>query len=224
MQQIYGDLHIHIGEALGKPVKITASRRLTLHSIIFEAAPAKGLDMVGVVDAGSTLVSAEIETMLENRELQVLNTGGMMASNGILLIPSVEAESREGVHLIIFLPSLQSIHKYQQYTSKKVSNRQLSTQKVNLGVADFIDLSLLLEGIFCPAHAFTPPQRIYGMWTDRLQAKLGRDLEQIKVLELGLSADSAMADMLSETAVLPFCPIQTLIPGPMWEGNIICFA
>lgn len=51
--KLYGDLHVHIGRAGGKPVKITASRALDLRTILFEDAPRKGLDIIGIVDAGS---------------------------------------------------------------------------------------------------------------------------------------------------------------------------
>ena len=70
MRNVYADLHVHIGSAGGRAVKITASRKMDLHSVLFEAAPRKGLDMIGIVDAGSVLVSAEIEAMLKTGELR----------------------------------------------------------------------------------------------------------------------------------------------------------
>jgi uncharacterized protein (TIGR00375 family) len=75
----------------------------------------------------------------------------------------------------------------------------LSTQKANVSVAELINLSFVLDGIFCPAHAFTPHKGVYGIWTRRLADKLGKDATHIKALELGLSADSDMADMIGET-------------------------
>lgn len=70
MRNVYADLHIHVGSAGGRAVKITASRKMDLHSVLYEAAPRKGLDMVGIVDAGSILVSTEIEAMLKTGELR----------------------------------------------------------------------------------------------------------------------------------------------------------
>lgn len=80
----------------------------------------------------------------------------------------------------------------------------LSTQKADASVLELINLSFLLDGIFCPAHAFTPHRGAYGMWTDSLTRELGRDLNQIKALELGLSADAHMADMIAETRDFTF--------------------
>lgn len=72
---IYGDMHIHIGRAAGKAVKITASSQLQLKSIIYRDAPRKGLEMVGVVDAGTLPVAQELEEMLQTGELRELRAG-----------------------------------------------------------------------------------------------------------------------------------------------------
>lgn len=204
MREVYGDLHIHIGSARGRAVKITASRKLDLKTIIYRDAPRKGLDMVGVVDAACLPVCEEIEEMLSNGELQEQSRGGFLARNDVLLIAACEVESLEGMHSIIYLPYMESIKKYQKYVRSRVSNMSLSTQKINAGIKELIDMCCLLDGIFCPAHAFTPHKGIYGMWTNSLSAKLGRDVDQIKALELGLSADTEMAGMLAETRKFTF--------------------
>lgn len=198
--EAYADLHIHIGSACDKAVKITASRRLDLRTVVFEDAPRKGLDIVGVVDAGSTLVSREIEDMLAKGELVENKKGGFLAVNGVLLIAACEVESREGVHLISYLPNLESIKQWQKYIRSRVHNMQLSTQRVDANFLDIMKLSRDLEGIFCPAHAFTPHKGIYGMWTDKLVSKIGDELHKVQALEIGLSADSEMADRLQETS------------------------
>ncbi|HWJ78175.1 MAG TPA: TIGR00375 family protein, partial [Niallia sp.] len=54
MEQFYTDLHIHIGRTKsGKPVKITASKSLTLSAIIEFTSKQKGLDMIGIIDCHS---------------------------------------------------------------------------------------------------------------------------------------------------------------------------
>jgi uncharacterized protein (TIGR00375 family) len=204
LQKVYGDLHIHIGSALGRPVKITASRQLTLHALIFEIAPRKGLEVIGIVDAGSTLVSAEIEQLLESGEMAEHVHGGFLARNGVLVIPACEIESREGVHLISYLPSLASLKKWQKYMKSRLSNLTLSTQKADAGIVDIINLTYMLEGLFCPAHAFTPHKGIYGFLTDSIAAQIGQEIKMIKALELGLSSDSDMADTVAETRDFTF--------------------
>ncbi|SHG36590.1 TIGR00375 family protein [Thermosyntropha lipolytica DSM 11003] len=195
----FGDLHIHIGWAGGRPVKITASRKLTLHQIIFHDAEIKGLDIVGIVDAGSPLVLSEIEDMLARGELEEHSRGGFIAKNGVMLITGCEVETEEGAHVVIYLPYRESLYHYQKYMQTRMKNLNLSTQKCTANLAELIDLSLLLSGFLCPAHAFTPHKGIYGMVTDRIYNLLREDIKQIKALELGLSADTEMADMIEET-------------------------
>ena len=204
LTDMYADLHIHIGSAKGRAVKITASRQLQLKSIIFHDAPRKGLNIVGVVDAGSTLVADELQLMVASGELTELKQGGFLASNGVLLIAGCEVEVKEGFHFITYLPNLESIYQWQDYLRSRVSNMTLSTQKTSAGIADIIDLSTDLEGIICPAHAFTPHKGVYGMWTAKLEGKIGPKIYQIKVLELGLSADTDMADRLEETRAFAY--------------------
>lgn len=199
MQHFCADLHIHIGSARGKAVKITASRNLQLKSIIFEDAPRKGLDIVGVVDAGSLSVADEIDEMLQSGELVEQDKGGLLAKNGVLIIPGCEVETREGIHVIIYLRDLQSIKKWQRFLRSRVHNMVLSTQKADASTVDIINMSVLLDGIFCPAHAFTPHKGAYGVWTSKLEEKIGEDIKQVKTLELGLSADTDLADMMIET-------------------------
>ena len=195
----YADLHIHIGRAGGKPVKITASRSLTLRSIMMSDAPRKGLNIVGVVDAGSPLVVAEIEAMLQAGDLRQLDGGGFLGRSGVLLVVGAEVETREGVHVIAYLPGLESLRGWQRFWGPWVTNMNLSTQKADIPMADIIDQCMRLEGVFCLAHAFTPHKGAYGLWTDSLFRELGSVIEDIKVLELGLSSDSDLADTLAET-------------------------
>lgn len=193
------DLHIHIGRAMGKPVKITAARSLTLASIIYQDAPRKGLDIVGVVDSATMPVKSEIEAMVHRGDLMELSQGGFMAGNGVLLVSGSEVETREGIHVIVYLPGLDSLSMWQQYLSTRVRNMGLSTQKVDASVTDIVEVCQGLEGIFCLAHAFTPHKGAYGAWTDKLAPQMGPLFRKIKVLELGLSSDSYLADTLSET-------------------------
>ncbi|MGR6836351.1 endonuclease Q family protein [Syntrophomonas erecta] len=204
MRNVFADLHIHIGSAQGKPVKITASRRLTLEQIIFTDAPYKGLDLVGIADAGTVNVLMELEEMLADGRLRENGQGGFIASNGVGVITACEVESQEGVHFLIYLPGLNSLKTFQNYMRSRVKNLSLSTQRAKATARELINLAHLLDGIFCPAHAFTPHKGAYGMWTDSFGAALGKDVALVKGLELGLSADTDMADMISETRTFTF--------------------
>ncbi|NMA63532.1 MAG: hypothetical protein GX964_05825 [Syntrophomonadaceae bacterium] len=204
MKQFYADLHVHIGRAGGKPVKITASRQLTVENLLRQGAPCKGLDIIGVVDAASSLVLDEIEKMVARGELEEVPGGGLLSRDGVLLILGAEVETREGAHFISYLPYLSSVRELQSFLAPRVTNLNLSTQKIRAGVKEVIAATLNLGGFFCPAHAFTPHKGAYGCWVNRLEVGLGNMLDQVDVLELGLSADTAMASMIGETERFQF--------------------
>ncbi len=204
MLNLCADLHIHIGQAEGRAVKITASRQLDLRTILFQDAPRKGLDVVGVVDAGTLPVSRELEQMIQSGEMVELKGGGFLARNGVLLIAGCELESIEGVHWIIFLPHLKNLQEYQRFMRSRVHNQQLSTQKTRINARELVNLSCMLDGILCPAHAFTPHKGIYGCWAERIETALEKDSKQIRVIELGLSADTELAACIQETRQFAF--------------------
>jgi PHP family Zn ribbon phosphoesterase len=86
----------------------------------------------------------------------------------------------------------------------RIKNLSLSTQKARVSLTELINLAVILEAVFCPAHVFTPHKGIYGAWTARITQALGRDAAMIKTIELGLSADTDMADLIAETRSLSF--------------------
>ncbi|HQA08252.1 MAG TPA: endonuclease Q family protein [Syntrophomonadaceae bacterium] len=204
MRSVYADLHVHIGRASGRPVKITASRSLTLANLLNETVLRKGLNIVGIVDAGTAPVLAELEKMVDQGQLEIHQRGGFMTAQGVMLLAGCEVETREGVHIIIYLPDLDSLHKYQKFMRSRVKNMELSTQRCKADIRELLNLSHVLGGVFCPAHAFTPHKGFYGMLASSFQSYLGRDASQIHVLELGLSADTDMADTINETRHFTF--------------------
>jgi len=204
LRNAFADLHIHIGRANGRPVKITASRSLTLAMLLEETVSRKGLDMIGIVDAGTAPVLAEIEQMVEKGVLRTHHRGGFIAPHGVMLLTGCEVETQEGVHVIVYLPHLDSLYKYQKYMRSRVKNQELSTQRCQASMLELINLAHLLEGVFCPAHAFTPHKGFYGMLSYSFRSYLGKEADHIRALELGLSADTEMADTISETRQFTF--------------------
>jgi uncharacterized protein (TIGR00375 family) len=59
-------------------------------------------------------------------------------------------------------------------------------------------------GIFVPAHAFTPHKSLYGACAERAAPLFGEAWERIPAVELGLSADSDLADRIGELAAKTF--------------------
>ena len=199
MHLYYADLHVHIGRAQGRAVKISASEKLTLANILENGARAKGLQMIGVVDCGSPLVLRDIEELIDQGKLQPTRNGDLITEQGVMLLLGAEVESREGVHFITYLPDLSAVETWQKVMKTKVTNLNLSTQRSSLKAAELIDLTAALRGIFVVAHAFTPHRGAYGCWVSRLSEGLGQRVNHVMAIELGLSSDTDMADTIKET-------------------------
>lgn len=198
MIRAFADLHIHIGQSLdGKAVKITAARSLTLPNIIQVSREVKGLSMVGVIDAHSQGVRQDFRTLLRDGQLKPLAGGGYQAGN-LTLIPGIEQELSVGegnAHFLAYFPSLEHLERYIAEIKPQVKNWQLSSQKAYVQVEEWLGAVALGEGIWLPAHAFTPHKGIYGNCCKSL-------LEVLPglppALEIGLSADRQMARSISE--------------------------
>ncbi|KLU66231.1 hypothetical protein DEAC_c16300 [Desulfosporosinus acididurans] len=195
---IYADLHIHIGQSLdNKLVKVTASKSLTLPNILEVARDIKGLNMIGIVDAHSEGVRNDFRTLLTSGEIHSLAEGGY-AAKGLTIIPGHEIELQIGegnAHFLAYFPSLGHMEDYVREIRAATKNWQLSTQKGHLQIEQWLEAVRKAEGIWLPAHAFTPHKGIYGNCCRRLA-----DVLPIlpRGLEIGLSADRAMAKSISE--------------------------
>jgi len=195
---IFADLHIHIGQSLdGKYVKITGAKTLTLPNILQVAREVKGLSLVGIVDSHSPGVQRDFKTLLASGVLKPLSTGGY-AANGLAVIPGHEIELQVGegnAHFLAYFPYLEQVEQYVRSIKNGIKNWQLSTQRGFLPIELWLEAVTKAEGLWFPAHAFTPHKGIYGACCRRL-----RDVLPIlpKAVEIGLSADRAMAESISE--------------------------
>ena len=199
---IFADLHVHIGQSLdGKYVKITGAKTLTLPNILQVARDVKGLSMVGIVDAHSNGVRQDFKSLLESGDLRPLSAGGYTA-HGLTLIPGHEIELQVGegnAHFLAYFSSIEQEEQYVRDLRPAIKNWQLSTQKANIPIDLWLEAVWKAEGIWFPAHAFTPHKGVYGNCCRRL-------LELMPVLpnalEIGLSADRGMAESISELETL----------------------
>ncbi|MGE5416336.1 MAG: endonuclease Q family protein [Acidobacteriota bacterium] len=214
MRQYYADLHVHVGRAQGRPVKITASEKLTVESILDTCAGDKGLDIVGIVDCGSPPVLQDIKELLSQGKLEDTGYGFLRSERGVNLVLGIETESREGAHFISYMPDLEALDLWHKTMNRKLTNPNLSTQRSQAGAVELLDKTLALDGIFVVAHAFTPHKGAYGCWVERLQNGFGNKAMMIHALELGLSSDTDMAGLIQETSGFAFLSNSDAHSGP----------
>ena len=82
--------------------------------------------------------------------------------------------------------------------SKHIKNITLSSQRANISAYELIDIVEKYNGILIPAHCFTPHKSFYGNCTDRLEKVFKEKYNKIYAIELGLSADTFLADTIPE--------------------------
>lgn len=208
MNKYYVDLHIHIGRTKsGRAVKITGAKTLTFSNIIEHARDLKGLHMIGIIDCHSPDVLLEMEELLERGELTEPAEGGLFYG-GLTIIPGTELEiydegSHGPVHVLCYFPKLATMKEFSQWLSGHLKNIHLSSQRIYVSGRELQKKVKELGGLFIPAHVFTPFKSLFGKGVEKSLTEL-LDPQLIDGIELGLSANTEMADHLLELHSYPY--------------------
>lgn len=209
IRTFYADMHVHIGRAGGSPVKISASPQLTVESILEECTQRKGIDIVGIVDAVCSPVLEELESAVATGKLRALEGGGLTDPIGkttLILGAELEAVAGRGAaHYLAFFPTLERVRAFHERIAPYVTNMSLSSQRVRRTPGELLQYTRAEHGLFFLAHAFTPHKGFFGNSADRLaDVFTATERGHLAGIELGLSADSAMADCIPELRDYPF--------------------
>ncbi|WP_370004613.1 TIGR00375 family protein [Methanothermobacter sp. KEPCO 2] len=179
------DLHIH-----------SCFSRATSRNMVIEAiapqAKLKGLHIVGTGDAFHPGWRKIIEESTEYAG------DGVYVRDECSFIITAEVEDSRRIHHLIILPSLEA--------AEEMGERMPSTTtsdgrpRVRMNGAQILEMVHEYDGIAGPAHAFTPWTSMYKSYDSYMDCYGKRP----DFLELGLSADTEMADKISELADIPF--------------------
>ncbi len=205
----YADLHIHIGRtSAGAPVKITAARDLTFENIARECALRKGIDVAGIVDCASPGVTQDIDALVASGEMVELPGGGLRYhdSTTVLLGSELETVEDDGCpsHHISYFATREQLKAFVGFLRHCVTNLELSSQRCRLPARKLLRIVKDLGGLFIPAHAFTPHKAVYGTCVARLSEMFREETSRLDAIELGLSADSHLADCIGELSAFTF--------------------
>lgn len=207
MEEIFADLHVHIGRSKnGKPIKITAARSLNFENIAKECAERKGINVVGIIDCASPYVIEDIEEFLKTGDAYEIEDGGIIYKDKVCILLGSEVETSEvsrngkcgAAHNVCFFPHLSDIKAFSEEMSHHIKNITLSTQRSDISGYELIDIVEKYNGILIPAHCFTPFKSYYGNCVDRMKDIFKEKFDKIFAIELGLSADTYLADMITE--------------------------
>lgn len=208
MKDYFVDLHIHIGRTeTGRAVKITGAKTLTFSNIIAHARDLKGLHMVGIIDCHSPEVIMEMERLLEEGRLLELEEGGLYYE-GLTVIPGSELEiydegTNGPIHVLCYFANLRTMKIFSNWLANHLKNIHLSSQRVYVTGRELQEKVKELAGLFIPAHVFTPFKSLYGKGVKKSLTEVFIP-SLIDGIELGLSADTQMADQIQELHSYPF--------------------
>lgn len=207
MYEVFADMHIHIGRSENnKPIKITAARSLNFANIAKECVERKGINIAGIIDCASPYVIEDIENFLKTGEAFEIEDGGIIYKDKVCIILGSEIETSEkneegktgSAHNLCYFPTLSDIKGFSNEMSHHIKNMTLSSQRADISAYELIDIVEKYNGVLVPAHAFTPHKSFYGNCTTRLKRIFKEKFDRIPAIELGLSADTYLADKISE--------------------------
>ena len=213
MYEVFADLHVHIGRSKNnKPIKITAAKSLNFENIAKECVDRKGINIVGIIDCGSPYVQEDIEEFLSTGEAYEIEDGGIIYKDKICIILGSEIETSEvglngkcgSAHNLCYFPHLKDIKAFSEEMKGHIKNITLSSQRADISAYELLNIVQKYNGILIPAHCFTPHKSFYGNCTDRLSKIFKEKFEDIFAIELGLSADTNLADKISELETRTF--------------------
>ncbi len=192
MRQLDTDLHLHSRFSMG------TSPRMDLPQIC-EGARIKGLDVVGTGDCLYHEWLEELESTLQRR-------GSCYTLDGVAFILQCEVETTIGgrVHHLLLFPHFESAYHLRELLleggySKLAGGRP----QLKITPERFIDLTQAVGALVGPSHAFTPWTSMYAAYNTLMDC-YGTNASCVRFIELGLSADTKMANALAELDPYPF--------------------
>ena len=188
MNQYNVDLHIHSLHSIG------VSKVMTIPKLA-EGAKAKGLHLIGTGDATQP-------QWLKHLKSNLTKNGNVYEHDSVAFIPTVEIEDADSIHQVVLLPDFESVERLRKLVKKNSPNldhKWGGRPRVNLKGEELAGLVRDVGGMIGPAHAFTPYRAIFreNKYTS-LKDCYGDETQHIHFIELGLSADSSIADCIPE--------------------------
>ncbi|MBI5679568.1 MAG: TIGR00375 family protein [Methanobacterium sp.] len=205
---INSDLHVH------SPYSMATSKNMLISTIAYQS-KLKGLDLIGTGDAFHPEWLKIIESSTEPSKTGIYSVKESENGSKVQLLKTVDApeieaekckfiltaeiEDKNRVHQLIILPSIESAYEIREELPSKNINKE-GRPRIDMDGAEIMDLVRDYNGLIGPSHAFTPWTSIYKEFDSIYNCY--NDTPDF--LELGLSADTNMADRIEELQDIPF--------------------
>ncbi|MFQ6089281.1 MAG: TIGR00375 family protein [Candidatus Methanofastidiosia archaeon] len=181
------DFHIHSRYSGGTSDKMSIE-------VIAKQAKLKGLDVVGSGDCLHPLWRKHLKETLSDD----------LTYDGCRFILTCEVEDSRRVHHLILFPSFSAVDFLYENLKKHSPNITKDGRcTLRLNGAEIVEFAKEASCEVGPCHAFTPWTAIYKEF-DSLKDCYQDQTRRIHFLELGLSADTELADQISELKNLTF--------------------
>lgn len=168
----------------------------------------KGIQIIGTGDFTHPLWFKEIKTKLEplNNGLFKLKTAKDNAVYFILTteVSCIYTKNGKGrrVHLVIFLPDLTSVEKFNTQLSWSGNLKVDGRPMLGIDVKEIVKMALEIssDALMVPAHIWTPWYSVFGSKSgfDTIEECFDELAKDIYAIETGLSSDPAMNWRLSQ--------------------------
>ena len=166
---------------------------------IAEQAPLKGLHLVG----SSDILNNKWINMVKE-QLRKVDDGILEYENGTKFILQTEIEDNNRVHHIILFPSFSKVEEVREKFKNKCKNLDSDGRpKIWMNAEEISEICVNSECLIGFAHAFTPYFSLFSKYNSYKDCYKSQ-WKNIHFLELGLSADTNMADRISELHNLTF--------------------
>lgn len=209
MREYNVDFHIHskYARAVSEEMEIP---------VIAEQAELKGLDLVGCGDSLNPKWLTHIKENLREEEDGIYKA--KQSKTRFLITTEVEDVNR--VHHLIILPSVSASEQLYEKFRKLSDDIDLDGRPhLKINAEEIVDYVKDVGALIGPAHAFTPWTAVYKEFNS-LKECYKDNIKHIKFLELGLSADTYMADRIEELQDLTFMSnSDTHSPWPQRLGR-----
>lgn len=147
----------------------------------------KGLNLLGTGDAFHPGWLDIVE------ESTIYSGDGIYSAEGMDFVLTSEVEGKNRIHHLIIIPNIDAARELSQRLPSK--NKEIDGRpKTNLSGAELLELVREYDCLIGPAHAFTPWTGMYKSYNSIYDCYE----KKMDFVELGLSADTFMADRISE--------------------------
>jgi len=133
---------------------------------------------------------------------------GAFSYQDIYFILQTEIEDENSIHQLVYFPDFSTVREVQKKIkpySKNILGEWGGRPRVNLPSAELVDIITDFGAMIGPAHAFTPFRAIFRQNKYATLEQCYQDaVKKVKFLELGLSANTDLADRLDSLKNISF--------------------